>query len=483
MNLNPLKLFSRWSGQQEEKVSSAGTVISAWGKNEVVWTPRNYEKLTRESYIQNAVGFRCVKMISLCATVPDWVLMRNGEVVDDHELLDLLKRPSPTCGGKFFFETLYSYLLLSGNSYVERVGPNTGEVPRELYVQRPDRMKVVAGKFGIPKAYVYENQGQKRQWDVNQLTGESDILHIKEFHPTNDWYGMSRVDPAAKSVDTHNAASEHNAALLQNGARPSGAMIFEPVDMPGGMGKQSAPEPVLEKAMEELNKRHTNPRNAGKPMVLSGKVKWEEMSISPKDMDFNEGKLDSAREICTAWGVPHILVVKGQSTYNNLAEAKLELYEDTVLPLIENVTSELNNWLTPLWGEDFELVPDLDSIPALEPRRQKKRETISGLLKDGVIDADESREELGYGERDKDTVKAVDAQVLTALVGAVETVGVKPLFRYMKSVGLVGPEATEESVLSDALALIEDDDEDDQDELVGDRDPAEEEEEDDAQAA
>ena len=477
MKFNPLNLFRR-SEPGEHKVSAAGTVISSWGVDSAVWTPRNYEKLASEAYVQNAIGFRCVKMIALCATVPKWTLLRNGEALDEHPILQLLNRPSPTTGGNFFFEMLYSYLLLSGNTYIENVGTSDG-MPRELYVHRPDRMKIIAGKFGLPKAYEYEHDGQRKRWAVNQLTGESKILHIKEFHPTNDWYGLSRTEPAAKAVDIHNAASEHNAALLQNGARPSGAMIFEPVDKPGGQGKANAPKEILDQAQEELNKRHMSPKNAGKPLVLGGKVKWEEMSISPKDMDFNEGKLDSAREICTAWGVPHILIVKGQATYNNLSEAKLDLYEDTVLPLVDNVTSELNNWLTPIWGDEFELQPDLDSVPALEPRRQKKRETISGLLKDGVIDADESREELGYGDRDPDTVKSVDGPVLTALIGASETVGITPLFRYMKSVGLLGPEATEESVMAAALALLEDgDEEDDEADNLVDGQTSEEEEDD-----
>jgi hypothetical protein len=214
-----------------------------------------------------------------------------------------------------------------------------------------------------------------------------------------------------------------------------------------------------------LKKRHGGPSNAGTPMVLGGNVKWEEMGLSPKDMDFNEGKLDSARDICVAWGVPHVLIVKGAATFNNIKEAKLELYEETVLPLISTVVDELNVWLVPLFGDGLTLSVDMDSIPSLEPRREIRRKTYTDLLDKGILDVEEVREALQYGPRDVNSLRTIDAPVLAALVASVPIAGMTPLLRYMKSVGLFDPTMTEAQVVAAALGMVEDEPEPDDDPL------------------
>jgi hypothetical protein len=163
-------------------------------------------------------------------------------------------------------------------------------------------------------------------------------------------------------------------------------------------------------------------------------------------MDFAKGKEDAARDICTAFGVPHILIVPGQSTYNNVREAKLELWEDTILPLIDKAVDSLDAWLTPQFDPSLRLGVDLDEISALEPRREAKRKSVVELLEKGVIDDDEAREALQYGPRPDSAVKKVDAPVLTALIKGAETDGgITPLFRYLISVGLLPKSETIEA--------------------------------------
>lgn len=442
--------------QHEEKASAAGSAIAAYFLGQPVWTPRDFTSLADESYLKNAVAYRCVKLIATSAASAPWLLYgKGGQEIDAHPLLDLLDRPAPMIGGHSLFEALYAYLLLAGNSYLEGVGAD-GKPPRELWALRPDRTKVIAGRFGLPAGYEYEANGLTKRWDADPLTGMSPILHLKEFHPLNDWYGLSRTEPAAYGIDRHNAAGAHNKALLDNGARPSGALIFEPVKGADG-SEQAAPAPVIEAAKKALAEK-TGPTNAGRPMVFGGNVRWEEMATSPKDMDFIGGKEDAARDICTAYGVPHILIVPGQSTYNNVREAKLELWEDTILPLLDRTLDSLNAWLTPQFGDGLKLAVDLDDISALEPRRETRRKSVVELLEKGVLDEDEAREALQYGPRKPDAVKKVDAAVLTALVNAAQAdTGMwEPLFRYLRAVGLVAPDAKLTDLMDLAASLLAD---------------------------
>ena len=361
---------------EESKASRTGGAIAAWTVGRPVWSERKYPAFAKEGYITNAVAHRCTRLIASGASSVPWILKnRAGVELDEHPILDLLRRPNPREGGARLMEALYSYTLLSGNGYLERVGPR-GRPPMELWALRPDRMSIVPGLRSLPLAYEYEVHGQKVRWLVDQRTGDCEIMHFREFHPTDDWYGLARVEAAAYGIDRHNAASAHNMALLDNGARPSGALIFEPVSGGTSEPAQSAPEEVLMKAEDRLAERHGGPKNAGRPLVLGGKVKWEEMGTTPKDMDFNESKSDAARDICSAFGVPHVLVVEGESTYNNRAMAQLELWEDAILPLVDVMLDSLNTWLTPQYEEGLTLGVDLDEIPALEPRRESKRKNV-----------------------------------------------------------------------------------------------------------
>lgn len=438
----------------EEKHSAAGPIFSRHIVGRPVWTERNYEQLAREAYFINAISFRCVKMIATCAANIPLVLQMRGKKVGEHPILELLARPSPTQGGQAFLERFFSFLLLSGNGYMESVGPRSGP-PRELWVPRSDRMKVIAGATGLPSAFQYEHAGAKKRWQVNQLNGNSEMLHVKEFNPLSDWYGMSRIEAAAYGIDRHNAASRHNKALLDNGARPSGILAFKPIAGTGLGAPINAPMDVIKKAEDELNKRHGGPENSGKPMVVGGAVEWLEMGITPKDMDFGEGKDDAARDICIAWGVPHVLIVKGASTFNNVSEAKLELYEDNVIPFLNTVLDELNNWLTPRFNDGLTLLADLDAVPALEERRVARRKSVTDLLDKRVIDDTEAREMLGYGPRPEGAVEKVDAQVLTALMEVASIFGIHPLARYMRSVGLVLDGMTDEQMLGAALDFVD----------------------------
>lgn len=443
----------------EKKQSAAGPNIVSWFLGRPVWTPLRYDDLAKESYLKNVIAYRCSKMISQAASGIGLYLVDRKKEVETHPILELLARPNPTMGGAFFMEAAYTYLMLAGNSYVEGVG-RMNDVPSELYPLRPDRMKVVPGPNGFPAQYVHTVNGRDTRWDVRFSNGrnsrsggllDSEILHVREFHPTEDFYGLPRVQPGAQAIDRWNAASAHNKSLLDNGVRPSGALVFKPVGTGDDFTMPSSD--VMELAEKDLKSRHGGPENAGKPMVFGGAVDWLQMGLSPVDMDFNESKLDAARDICLAWGVPHILVVPGSSTYNNVREAKLELYEQTVLPIVEHMLGELNNWLVRRTGDNLTLEPDLDSVSALEPRREAKRKSVVELVDKGMISSDEARAELGYGARPAGTVQKVDASVVSALVTAMEHAGPEPLLRYLKSVGLYDATMTPEQMAEAALGL------------------------------
>lgn len=437
-----------FSRRIEKKENPVGGIISAMNVGQPVWSDRRYDKLADEAYVRNPIGFKCVKLIASSAAMAPWMLSgKGGKEIESHALLDLLSRPAPMIGGHTLFEAFYAYLLLSGNGYIvgQRLG-NGSRPPRELWTMRPDRVKPIAGPFGSPSGYSYEANGRAMVFPVDPVTGAGDVMHLKEFHPLNDWYGLSRVEAAAYGVDRHNAASAHNKALLDNGARPSGALVFSPIKGADGEEK-AAPQAVVDAAREDLDKNHGGAMNAGKPFVFGGNVNWLEMGINPKDMDFMKGKDDAARDICDAFGVPHILIVPGAATYNNVREAKADLWQDTILPILDKTVDALNAWLAPQFGDGLKLGIDLDDISALEYVRELRRTSIAALYKDGVLDDGEARTALGYGPRESGAIsltqRSVGPLVAALVAGAqADTAMIEPLYRFLISVGLVDQATT-----------------------------------------
>ncbi len=326
-----------------------------------VWMRRDYVKFADEAYRKNVVAHRAIDMI---ATAAASVSFKLNTAEAPHPLMRLIRRPNPLQGRAEFFNALYAYQLISGNAFIQAVGPK-GDAPLELYALRPDRVQVIAGKAGMPKGYRYAVGDQVTDFPVDRLTGQSRILHLKQFHPLDDWYGLSAVEAAAYSIDQHNQAGAWNQALLQNGARPSGALVVNMKEQGGRLSEEQ-----YARVKDQVDAQFSGPENAGRPLLLEGGLDWKEMSLSPKDMDFIDAKHSSARDIALAFGVPpQLLGIPGDNTYANLAEARLALWEQTVIPLLGQVTDALNGWLAPMFGNELRLTADLDNIPALSLRR------------------------------------------------------------------------------------------------------------------
>ncbi|MGV6847172.1 MAG: phage portal protein [Marinibacterium sp.] len=345
----------------ERKASAAGPVLAWQGAGRVAWSPRDAVSLTKAGFAANPVGFRSVKLIAEAASALPLVLQDRVQRFDTHPVLSLVTRPNAAQGRAEMFESLYGQLLLSGNAYVEAVPGAEGQ-PVELHVLRSDRMSVVPGADGWPVAYDYAVGGKTHRFDVSAAPV---ICHIKMFHPQDDHYGLSPLQAAAMAVDVHNSASRWSKALLDNAARPSGALVYR-----GSEGQGVMADDQFRRLSDEIESFHQGAKNAGRPMLLEGGLDWKPMGFSPSDMEFQKTKEAAAREIALAFGVPPMLLgIQGDATYANYQEANRAFYRLTVVPLATRVAASLAHWLSEFTGEMLDLKPDLDQVPALSSER------------------------------------------------------------------------------------------------------------------
>ena len=372
------KLKSLFAGERKKFAAAPLVQLHTVGRPQ--WTPRNYASLAKEGFAGNAVGYRCVRMLAEAASSVPLIIYKGEKELASHPLKDLLARPNPAQAGRELIENILSFLLVAGNSYVE-VSSLDG-TPRELVALRPDRVKVVAGSNGWPEAYEYTVGGAS-----TRLLAET-VLHLKLFNPLDDYYGMSPLEAASRSIDTHNAASAWNKAMLDNAARPSGALVFSASEGP-------LTTEQYDKIQNEMETKYQGAANAGRPMVLEGGFDWKEMGFSPKDMEFIEAKNASAREVALAFGVPPMLLgIPGDNTFANYAEANRSFWRQSAVPLLGRVTEALTNFLGPQFGEGIRVSYDLDQVEALSADRDALWARVD---KASFLTPAEKRAAVGYG--------------------------------------------------------------------------------------
>jgi HK97 family phage portal protein len=361
------------------KSSATSSIVALHTAGRPQWTPKNYASLAREGFAGNVVGYRAARMVAEAAASIPLLLQVNGTEVDEHPLLTLLQRPNQSQTGREFLESLFAFLMVAGNAYAELVPLD--DAPRELHALRPDRIQVVPSRAGWPEGYEYSVSGQSVRMP------RENVLHVKMFNPVDDHYGLSPLEAAARSIDTHNAASAWNKAMLDNAARPSGALVFA-----AGDGMLTSDQ--FERLKAELSETYQGAANAGRPMILEGGLDWKEMGFSPKDMEFIEAKNIAAREIALAFGVPPMLLgIPGDNTYANYAEANRSFWRHTVVPLAARVADGLAGLLQNYEKGQLRFVLDLDQVEALAPDRDALWKRVNEAT---FLSVAEKRSAVGY---------------------------------------------------------------------------------------
>jgi len=341
--------------------------------------PQGYEAQVRAACLGNAVAQRAIRIVAEGAG--------NVTVDATPEGLRMARLLKGATNGPPLIETIAAHLLLHGNAFVQ-IGCDADGMPAELYALRPERVTIEPDASGWPATYVYRAGGIVSRLPAQPADGRPAIAHIRGLHPLDDHYGLGCLGAAAGPVAIHNAATRWNKALLDNAARPSGALVYDP----GEPGASLSPD-QFERLKAEMEAGFSGHDNAGRPMLLEGGLKWQALSLTPADMDYVNLKAAAAREIALAFGVPPMLLgLPGDNTYANYSEANRALWRLTVLPLAGKIMGGLEAALRGWWPE-LRLAIDLDAIPALAADREALWTQVKGA---DFLSDDEKRAMVGF---------------------------------------------------------------------------------------
>lgn len=360
--------FFDWFKKKEPILKKQFAAITTSSMGQVKWSDKDYENFAKEAYIKNVIAYRCIYEIAKSGAQVEWNIKRerNGkkEKVTDTQYDHLLKRPNKEDSFGFLQIQTISYYQIAGNTYYRQIRRQTGEekIPLELHVMRPDKMAKVLNDQGQVIQYEYEkNFGESDIYPVDKITGDSDILQIRQFHPTDELYGLSPIEPGSMVIDTNNEATKWNMRLLQNEARIGLIYLFNGILQEGDYDQ-----------IEQNIKEFSGAEAAGSSLILQSEnaVDVKPYAWNPKEIDFIEGWRQTARATCFAFGVPAVLIgIPGDSTYSNYTQARQSLWEETNLFVLNHIKNELNNWLFKDDKEGLMIDYDTDKVPALAEKR------------------------------------------------------------------------------------------------------------------
>lgn len=356
-------LLSAFKGGERTRVPLASGIMTGWwpgfdaGQGACGY---HYDRAIAEGFLANPIAQRSVRVVA----------EGIGQAplhCSDPRLATLV---TATSAGQSLIETLAAHLLLNGNGYVQILKDASG-TPVELFALRPDRVKVVLDTKGWPCGYSYTVGSHTTTIPLDDEDGWPGIIPLRTMHPLADHHGASALQAAWQAVLIHNAATHWNRALLENAARPSGALVYDTGD---GM---ALTREQFDRLRQELDVAFSGATNAGRPMLLDGGLKWQSIALSPADMDFATLKSAAARDIAMAFGVPPMLLgLPGDNTYANYREASRALWRLTLLPLADKLFAALREGLAP-WFPEAELRIDLDRVPALSEDRERLWSQVS----------------------------------------------------------------------------------------------------------
>ncbi|MFH1999618.1 MAG: phage portal protein, partial [Planctomycetota bacterium] len=356
-----------------KKSSPASVIVINSGVGGAAWTVPDYRNMSREGYENCVVAYKCINKVAQGVASVPWVLkerLSDGteKPVYQHDIVNLMRRANEWKSGAEMIYELMCHLQISGNAYIAGDGPISGpnrDKIKFLYNKRPDRMKVIIGQ-DEPQGYEYTVDGVPYKFPVDPRTKRCQVHHWKLFSPLDDWYGMSPITAASRDIDIHNAYGAWNYKLVDNDARPS-AVATQTFD------SDSKSE---EKLKRDLNTEYGGQENPGKILVLPYGLQWHQYGLSPKDMEWIEGRYVSARDISNAFGVPAMMMgIPGDNKYANMVEAKLDFWESAITFYLHILTEGLNHWLVPRWeteGLDLFLEPDLSNTPIAQAQKDLK---------------------------------------------------------------------------------------------------------------
>lgn len=323
----------------------------------------------------------------------------DGEIVSDTPIHQILKRPGRGRDRKGFIKDLAVQQLVTGTAYPIVYGNPTVRDPRQnvimLEVAKTQYVKPTQATTdmwpdnywyseGTRQVTFYRDPSNPRDYQWRDTTGLAQLFPIYEMDGSYRGVGLSRLNAIKHDVELRLKGIQHNASILDNGARPSGIANYK---------GELTPE-QKEDVRAQFQALGAGAQNAGKVLVTDGgEMDFTQMSQSMKDMDFAKLLETVEDAIASAYNVPVTLFRTSAQTNNNYATAWETFYYLAVLPTFETIYGGLGRMFSERLGVDVEIVHDALTNPVLA---KAASERALRLYSGHLISRNEAREIVGF---------------------------------------------------------------------------------------
>jgi HK97 family phage portal protein len=253
--------------------------------------------------------------------------------LNDHQLAQWLRKPSPFMTGYRLLETLGGDLGVYMEAFWLKVRYTDGDNQNQIGLMPlpPEEMGIV-GRL-IPQAFIWTVDGKAREFPP------SEIVHFSGYNPINRLRGLSLIETLGTVVAEEDAASRHRETYWRSSARIEG-VVTRPATKPRYNQAQ------IDQWREGVQKHSGS--GGGRFILFQDGETFTPASWSAKDSEFIAGgKL--RREVTTAgYHVPQPMVgILDHATFSNIKEQHKHLYQDTLGPTLEMVTQEIERQVLP----------------------------------------------------------------------------------------------------------------------------------------
>lgn len=363
-----------------------------------VWYPFGFSTNRGVQY-ENAyqlVGwvYRCVRAISTnIQQVPVRAVRRtqgkNGEykftrLPDAHPLARLLEKPNETDDFKALLEGLATHLNLRGEGIWElETNPSNPN-------GTPFAIKQYAPQW-IMRANIHNDNYKDFELYVNGskiVVDGTNACFFKYYNPQNPWRGLAPLQAAFQAAETDYDAQRFNSRFFQNAPNP--AVIIKN----SGENRKNLTADERERLRAEITRLHAGVDKAAGVLVLGPGQEIDTVALQMKDMSFAQLRKFDRAEIQAVFGVPPILAGEVDNANRaNSGEQRLMFWQETLLPLVEDISSMCNRKIASRFGDDTHILFDTLSLPALQPNRKEVMDWILPAIDGGVITINEARHE------------------------------------------------------------------------------------------
>jgi HK97 family phage portal protein len=332
---------------------------------------------TSGEYAKSAWAFRCMQIRATELAALPWRIVRNGEVVERHEVLDWLTGFGPESNFTSALSATEIDLLLKGAGYwlkdvdrLTRLNPNTIKVKRDR-VGIQGFIQTIAGV--APQTFARE-----------------DVVYFREFHPTDDLGpGVPIMSVVKTAVLAEYEASRYVQAFFENDAMP-GLLLSTERDV-----QKKFIDDLLTWWVEKFSGRGKHHKVAFMDKGFEAKI----LTSNLREMALKDVRDQARRDICAGFGVPMILAGSmDEATYANAQEARKHLLIDVVIPRSRYYADVINEELVAPIDPSVKFEFATEELSILQEDTNAKAERLGKLFDQQIISAEFVRAELGYPE-------------------------------------------------------------------------------------